>query len=60
LTILVVIVTRRPRYLVLGLGFPLIRIIDAAICLATLPQAFFGRSTGTWKSPVRRPVTQRG
>lgn len=59
LTILAVVVTRRPRYLLLGLAFPLIRIVDAAICLASLPQAYFGRSTGTWKSPARRPVTQR-
>ncbi|MBG6059204.1 biofilm PGA synthesis N-glycosyltransferase PgaC [Cryobacterium sp. MP_M5] len=54
LTVLVVIVTRRPRYLVLGFAFPLVRVVDAAICLWTLPQAFFGRSTGTWKSPARR------
>jgi cellulose synthase/poly-beta-1,6-N-acetylglucosamine synthase-like glycosyltransferase len=58
LTIFVVIVTRRPRYLLLGLGFPLMRVVDAVICLRTLPEAYFprlaGRSNGTWKSPVRR------
>ena len=56
LTIFVVCVTRRPRYLLLGLGFPLMRIVDAAICLWTLPQAFLGRSTGSWSSPVRRTI----
>ncbi|WP_349903554.1 glycosyltransferase family 2 protein [Parafrigoribacterium humi] len=60
LTVLVVIVTRRPRYLLLGLGFPLMRIVDAAICLRTLPEAYFpklaGRSNGTWKSPERRII----
>lgn len=58
LTVLVVIVTRRPRYLLLGLGFPLMRVVDAAICLRTLPEAYLGkaggRTNGTWKSPVRR------
>ena len=54
LTILTVIITRRPHYLLLGLGFPFVRIVDAFICLWTLPQAFLGRSSGTWKSPVRR------
>jgi biofilm PGA synthesis N-glycosyltransferase PgaC len=58
LTILAVIVTRRPRYLLLGFGFPLVRIVDATICLWTLPVAFFGRSTGTWKSPARRSTTE--
>lgn len=54
LTILVVIVTRRPAYLILGLAFPLIRILDAGICLRALPRAFLGHSSGTWKSPERR------
>lgn len=61
LTILVVIVTRRPRYLLLGLGFPLMRVVDAAICLRTLPEAYLGKGrgqgNGTWKSPVRRTIT---
>jgi cellulose synthase/poly-beta-1,6-N-acetylglucosamine synthase-like glycosyltransferase len=60
LTVLVVIVTRRPSYLLLGLAFPLIRIIDAGICLRALPRAFFGRSTGTWKSPERRSNASAG
>jgi biofilm PGA synthesis N-glycosyltransferase PgaC len=60
LTILVVIVTGRVHYLVLGIGFPLVRIVDAFICLRTIPQAFFGRSSGTWKSPERRSTTAAG
>ena len=60
LTILVVIVTGRMHYLVLGIGFPLVRIVDAFICLRTIPQAFFGRSSGTWKSPERRSNTAVG
>ena len=60
LTILVVVVTGRAHYLVLGVGFPLVRIVDAFICLRTIPQAFFGRSSGTWKSPERRSNTAVG
>ena len=61
LTILVAIVTRRPKYLLLGLGFPLMRVVDAAICLRTLPEAYLAKrgrqGNGTWKSPVRRTVS---
>ena len=61
LTIFVAIVTRRPKYLLLGLGFPLMRIVDAAICLRTLPEAYLAKRSrqgnGTWKSPVRRTVS---
>ncbi|HUG50432.1 MAG TPA: glycosyltransferase family 2 protein [Terrimesophilobacter sp.] len=57
LTILVVAVTRRPKYLLVGVAFPFMRMIDAAICLRTLAAAFVGPSsggsTGTWKSPAR-------
>ena len=54
LTVLVVCLIRRPRYLLLGLGFPLMRMLDAALCLRMLPRAFFGRSSGVWVSPTRR------
>jgi biofilm PGA synthesis N-glycosyltransferase PgaC len=59
-TILVATMRRRPRYLLLGLGFPILLIIDAAITLYTLPRAWIERSTGAWTSPTRRtlePVT---
>lgn len=54
LTVLTVIMLRRPRYLLLGLGFPLMRILDAVLCLRMLPKAFVGRSSGVWVSPTRR------
>jgi biofilm PGA synthesis N-glycosyltransferase PgaC len=54
LTILAACVLRRPRYLLLGLGFPLMRIVDAALCLRVLPKAWTARSSGVWVSPTRR------
>ena len=60
LTIFATIVSRRPLYLLMGLGFPVMRVVDAAICIRTLGVAYLGRasrkSTGTWKSPSRRPA----
>ena len=57
LTILVVAVTRRPKYLLVGVAFPFMRMIDAAICLRTLAAVFVGPSSGgsigAWKSPAR-------
>ncbi len=47
-------VKRRPMYLVYGLFFSLMRILDAGICLATIPRAFMTQSSGTWVSPKRR------
>lgn len=54
-SVLAAVVLRRPSYLALGLVFPLMRIVDAAICLVTLPKAWFAHSTGRWASPARRP-----
>ena len=54
LTIMAACVLRRPRYLLLGLGFPLMRIVDAALCLRVLPMAWMARSSGVWVSPTRR------
>jgi cellulose synthase/poly-beta-1,6-N-acetylglucosamine synthase-like glycosyltransferase len=54
-SILAAIVLRRPAYLVLGLVFPLMRVVDASICLVTLPKAWFAHSSGSWASPARRP-----
>jgi biofilm PGA synthesis N-glycosyltransferase PgaC len=59
LTVVVAIVVRRPKYLLLGVAFPLMRIVDAAICLRALPRALFGTSTGAWKSPTRRANDQK-
>ena len=55
LTIMAACVLRQPRYLLLGLGFPLMRILDAGVCLRVLPLAWTGRSSGVWVSPARRP-----
>ncbi|RIJ69442.1 glycosyltransferase family 2 protein [Nakamurella silvestris] len=54
LTVVAAVITRRPAFLLFGLAFPLVRILDAAICLRRLPQALLGGSTGTWTSPSRR------
>jgi biofilm PGA synthesis N-glycosyltransferase PgaC len=56
LTILVAILDRRPRLLLVGLFFPLLRILDAAIGLASIPAGWLVRSNGTWKSPARRAL----
>lgn len=55
LTVMAACVLRRPRYLYLGLLFPLMRIVDSALCLRMLPKAWMGRSSGVWVSPTRRP-----
>ena len=54
LTIMAACVLGRPRYLLLGLGFPFMRIVDAALCLRVLPTAWRARSSGVWVSPTRR------
>jgi poly-beta-1,6-N-acetyl-D-glucosamine synthase len=37
--------------------FPFIRVIDAAVCLAALTQAWTApASSGVWTSPVRRSI----
>lgn len=54
LTVFAACLLRSPRYLLLGLGFPLMRMLDAALCLWMLPKAFRGRSSGVWVSPTRR------
>jgi biofilm PGA synthesis N-glycosyltransferase PgaC len=56
LTCLVVVLERRPRLLLVGVFFPLMRMLDAAISLYAIPAAWLLRSNGRWKSPVRRPV----
>ena len=46
--------TRRPSYLVRGLVFPLLRILDAVLCLRALGTAIAGTADGRWRSPARR------
>jgi biofilm PGA synthesis N-glycosyltransferase PgaC len=56
MTCLVAILDRRPRLLLFGLFFPLLRIVDAVIGLSAIPAGWLVRSNGTWKSPARRAV----
>jgi biofilm PGA synthesis N-glycosyltransferase PgaC len=52
-TIFIAFLERRPLMLVYGLLFFPLRYIESAVFLYTLPRAFFGSSSGTWKSPKR-------
>jgi biofilm PGA synthesis N-glycosyltransferase PgaC len=54
LTCITAAIERRPRYLLLGLFFIVMKVTDAAIALYTLPRAWTERSTGRWVSPPRR------
>lgn len=56
LTVFAAVLLKNHRFLWLGIGFPLMRIIDAAICLRVLPRAWIGRSSGVWVSPTRRAM----
>ncbi|QUH02672.1 glycosyltransferase family 2 protein [Saccharopolyspora erythraea] len=56
LTCLVALIQRRPRFLLYAPVFLFMRVLDAAISLYALPQAWLARSTGRWSSPGRRPV----
>jgi poly-beta-1,6-N-acetyl-D-glucosamine synthase len=54
LTCAVALIERRPRLLLLGVFFPFLRIVDAAIAVYAIPVAWLSRSSGRWKSPARR------
>jgi poly-beta-1,6-N-acetyl-D-glucosamine synthase len=54
LTCAVALIERRPRLLLFGVFFPILRIVDAAIALYSVPVAWLSRSSGRWKSPARR------
>ncbi|HXW47697.1 MAG TPA: glycosyltransferase family 2 protein [Streptosporangiaceae bacterium] len=56
MTCLVAALERRPRLLVVGLFFPFMRIIDAAIGISAIPAGWLTRSNGTWQSPARRVI----
>ncbi|HEY4226169.1 MAG TPA: glycosyltransferase family 2 protein [Pseudolysinimonas sp.] len=56
LTVFTAVVTRRPRYLLIGVFFPLLRMLDAALCLRALVDAFGRGGDGRWHSPARRAV----
>ncbi|WP_082176883.1 glycosyltransferase family 2 protein [Arsenicicoccus sp. oral taxon 190] len=57
MTLLAAISTRRAAYLLYAVGFPALRVVDAALCLAALARAWAGPSTGRWVSPARRRAT---
>ncbi len=53
LTLLVAAVERRPRLLLAMPFFPFLRVLDSAIGLYAIPQAWLAHSSGRWKSPAR-------
>jgi cellulose synthase/poly-beta-1,6-N-acetylglucosamine synthase-like glycosyltransferase len=55
LTVLATVSMRRPAVLLLGLAFPVVRTLDAVICLSSMFRAWAGGTSGTWVSPTRRP-----
>jgi hypothetical protein len=54
LTAAVAMIERRPKYLLWAPLFLLMRTIDAALALYTLPLAWLRRSDGRWRSLSRR------
>ncbi|MET0929657.1 MAG: glycosyltransferase family 2 protein [Aeromicrobium sp.] len=54
LTLYAAIITRRSRYLLFAPMFPVLRVLDAALCLGALRTAIVGTSNGVWSSPTRR------
>ncbi len=53
LTCVMAAIRRRPSYLLYGLFFLPMRLIDSFLTLRTIPQAWTASSDGQWKSPVR-------
>jgi biofilm PGA synthesis N-glycosyltransferase PgaC len=56
MTVLVAGLERRPRLLLVGIFFPLLRIVDAVISLGAIPAGWIVRSSGVWQSPARRAI----
>lgn len=55
LTFYVTIATRQLHFLAMAPVFPVLRIIDAYVCLRALVRALRRTSNGVWSSPTRRP-----
>jgi poly-beta-1,6-N-acetyl-D-glucosamine synthase len=55
LSCIVAAVQRRPSYLLFGLAFLPMRVVDAAIVIWAIPAMAFKKSSGKWVSPTRRP-----
>ncbi|MFJ6002840.1 glycosyltransferase family 2 protein [Arthrobacter sp. NPDC092385] len=61
LSVLAAVLLKRPAYLVFGLIFPFVRMLDAAICLSQIPKAWApDGSSGIWISPRRREAAVHG
>jgi poly-beta-1,6-N-acetyl-D-glucosamine synthase len=60
ITCVVAILERRPRLLLCAPFFPFMRVLDSAIGLWAIPQAWLANSSGAWKSPARRRVPGAG
>jgi cellulose synthase/poly-beta-1,6-N-acetylglucosamine synthase-like glycosyltransferase len=58
MTVLVAVLERRPRLLLCAPFFVFLRVLDAALALATLPMAWLTKSDGRWRSPARRALTE--
>ncbi|MGW1678067.1 glycosyltransferase family 2 protein [Saccharopolyspora sp. NPDC002376] len=56
LTCIVALLQRQPRYLLVGLLFLPLRVLDAAIALYAIPGAWLTKSSGRWRSPDRHVV----
>lgn len=54
ITCIVAGLERRPRLLLAAPFFPFMRVLDSAIGLWAIPQAWLARTSGVWKSPTRR------
>jgi poly-beta-1,6-N-acetyl-D-glucosamine synthase len=60
ITCVVAVIDRQPRLLALGVFFPLMRLLDAAVGLYAVPAAWLRSADGHWKSPARRPGVAGG
>ncbi|MFV2198261.1 glycosyltransferase family 2 protein [Nocardiopsis sp. LOL_012] len=59
LTCVMAMVRRRPSYLVYGLFFFPVRLVDAYLSLRMIPRAWTASSDGRWSSPLRTAVRNR-
>jgi poly-beta-1,6-N-acetyl-D-glucosamine synthase len=54
ITVIVVVLERKPSMLLFAGFFPLLRVVDATLGLYALMLTFRSRSNGRWKSPARQ------
>jgi poly-beta-1,6-N-acetyl-D-glucosamine synthase len=60
LSVVTGILTRNGRFVLYAPVFPLLRILDAVLCLLALRRALAGSSSGVWQSPQRRAAAPHG